>query len=339
MNARAFRRARGLSLVELMVAISIGMLLSVATATVYYQSSRTYNIENNLSRLQENGRLALDLIVRDLRMATYSGCNAAGITSNNVLATPAAYAYNFAVGIQGFYGTGGGWTPAPPADFPVPATAYTTSDVLTVRHAEPLGIYVSAPYMVQSTDAITVPANNNISAGDVLMVSDCAGISYFQATSTPGAGGGTLTHVAGAGVPGNASGDLGRAFTNNAEVAHMSTVTYFVAPSQFGGGPSLWRVVSTNAAEELVENVETLRIQMGVDTDADLSANAYQLPSAAVPLAQVTSVRVSLVVRTGDDNLATKAQTYFFNGAPVLATDLRLRRGFTATVNLRNRTL
>ncbi len=332
---------QGLSLVELMVAMTIGLLLSVVTATVYSQSSRTYNIESNLSRLQEGGRTALDLIVRDLRMASYRGCNGAANAPSNVLNNAAGYAYNFGVGVQAFYGGGSSWTPAPPADFPVPAGASQSSDVITIRRAETLGSYITAPYPTLSTDPLTLPAGNNVKTGDVLMVADCASAAIFQATSTPGAGGGTLNHAVGGGAPGNASADLIRAYGSNSEVARMSTITYYTAPSQFGVGPSLWRVVNTNAPEELVENVETLRVQYGVDTDTppDYSANSFVVPSAAVVLANVISLRVSISVRTDQDALATKAQTYYFNGAPVVATDLRLRRGFTATVNLRNRTL
>jgi type IV pilus assembly protein PilW len=45
-----------------------------------------------------------------------------------------------------------------------------------------------------------------------------------------------------------------------------------------------------------------------------------------------------VLLRSADDNLATRAQTYMdCNGANVTAADRRIRRTYTATFNLRNR--
>ena len=89
--------------------------------------------------------------------------------------------------------------------------------------------------------------------------------------------------------------------------------------------------------QELVDNVENLQILYGVDTDGDGIANRYvRAHETAAGMTDVVSIRASLLLRT-ENNIASAAQTYAYNGANVTATDLRVRRVFTNTVKVRNR--
>jgi type IV pilus assembly protein PilW len=102
-------------------------------------------------------------------------------------------------------------------------------------------------------------------------------------------------------------------------------------------------------AEELVEGVEDMQILYGENTNNDASNSADRF----VPADQVSdwdnvvSVRVSLLVQSIEDNLVPDGQAYTFNGVVydgtggngALPADGRLRRVFTATINLRNVTL
>lgn len=72
MSARRVMQ-RGFSLVELMIALTIGLIISLALATMFSQVSVT-NKEQFKAALQiENGRYAIDLITNDLRLAGYYG--------------------------------------------------------------------------------------------------------------------------------------------------------------------------------------------------------------------------------------------------------------------------
>ena len=64
----------GISLIEIMIALLIGTFLLGGVLQIFIGSKQTYRMQENLSRLQENGRLALDLIGRDIRMTGYWGC-------------------------------------------------------------------------------------------------------------------------------------------------------------------------------------------------------------------------------------------------------------------------
>ncbi|MFA7552720.1 MAG: PilW family protein [Spongiibacteraceae bacterium] len=62
---------QGLSLIELMIAITLGIVLMGAALQFMLSTRQTYDLNDDISRIQENGRMALDIIVKDLQMAGY----------------------------------------------------------------------------------------------------------------------------------------------------------------------------------------------------------------------------------------------------------------------------
>lgn len=65
---------RGFSLVELMVAVTIGLIILAAVSGIFVTSKSTYNTTDSLARLQENARFAVHYLSRDIRMAGFAGC-------------------------------------------------------------------------------------------------------------------------------------------------------------------------------------------------------------------------------------------------------------------------
>jgi len=64
----------GLSLIEIMISLLIGAFLLGGVLQIFIGSKQTYRMQENLSRLQENGRFALNFLAKDIRMAGYWGC-------------------------------------------------------------------------------------------------------------------------------------------------------------------------------------------------------------------------------------------------------------------------
>jgi type IV pilus assembly protein PilW len=62
-------RQSGLSLVELMIALVLGLFIIAAVIQVFTSSRLTYTMSDGLARAQENARFAMEIINRDLRMA------------------------------------------------------------------------------------------------------------------------------------------------------------------------------------------------------------------------------------------------------------------------------
>ena len=141
-------RSRGVSLIELLVALTIGSLLIIGAVTVYMNSRNTYRTNETAARLQEVARYALDTLEPDVRLAGYWGLTGNPIYMSNASAPTAPedaidatvsnncgtnFTTNAAVAIEGRDGetTGGaGFDMTCPAVDPV-----DWSDVLVVRRA------------------------------------------------------------------------------------------------------------------------------------------------------------------------------------------------------------
>ncbi|MEW5789723.1 MAG: PilW family protein [Pseudomonadota bacterium] len=65
-------RQSGMSLMEVMVAMTLGLLLMIAIGTIYISSSDSYKVQDDVGRLQETGRMALEIISRSVRQAGFN---------------------------------------------------------------------------------------------------------------------------------------------------------------------------------------------------------------------------------------------------------------------------
>lgn len=63
--------SHGFTLVELLVAMILGLGLMAGVIQIFISTQNTYRMEEGLARIQENGRFSLDLIITQLRMAGY----------------------------------------------------------------------------------------------------------------------------------------------------------------------------------------------------------------------------------------------------------------------------
>ncbi|MEI6267315.1 MAG: PilW family protein [Methylococcaceae bacterium] len=329
----------GLSLIEIMISLLIGAFLLGGVLQIFIGSKQTYRMQDGLSRLQENGRFALDFLASDIRMAGFIGCNS-GATLTNTLNTPTAFLYNFGTAIEGFEASSASaWTPAINAAITSPLGG---SDVITIRRADDQSFTVAVH--TTATADLTLDATattENLKAAGFLtsaganhcataVVSDCSAAAFFQVSAVAG---GTLSHNTGSGCsPDNSTNNLGKTYVGGL-VYPVNTISFYVRENP-SNQPSLYHRVGSNNAEELVEGIENMQITYGIDTDADGSANQY-LNAPTGNWAQVISVRVVLTARSIDDNLTSTSRTYTYKGATV--TDRRLTRNFTATIALRNR--
>ena len=65
------QRQRGMSLVEMMVAMAIGLVLTVVIANLFVGTKQTYRTQDDLSRMQENLRFAFHVVGRTVRQTGY----------------------------------------------------------------------------------------------------------------------------------------------------------------------------------------------------------------------------------------------------------------------------
>jgi type IV pilus assembly protein PilW len=351
-RAQTVRLLQGFSLVELMVAMTLSLMLIGGAFYVFLGTRSTYESIDQLSRIQENGRFALEQIVHDIRSAGYAGCAKAVKGRGNSLTDSTTLLWNLANPIQGFEGTGtNAWAPALDSSIPATAisgTANTLNDILVVRipkrGAIPARLAVS---MKHGTDNLTITTSTpaSIEINDVMMVSDCEAQAFLEVTGYSVASGvGTISHAisnATTSSPGNASGNIAHAFPANAEVIPVVTNIYFLAPSTAGTSTSLWRKSGKSSAEELIEGVDGMRLLFGVDTDDDQQVDQYVKASKVTNWDLVVSVRVALLIRALDQygNMVNKKIYALLDTNTSSFSDRRQRQVFSSTVTLRNKAL
>lgn len=335
-------RACGMGLVELLVWMAVSLLITTVIGTVYVNSKQLTRVNDTISRLQESGRFVIHLLDRDLRMAGFRGCNGAAVTPVSVL-NSTAYPYRFDVGLQGFYGTGGSWSPSLDSSIGSLTPAPTAdTDVVTIRHIDGPGVPLTTRMLTQ-TDDLTVAAGSGLASGDLLLVADCTASAIFNATGYNAASG-VINHAVGGGaVPGNSAADLGHVFGTDASVFRLVTRTYYIAPSvKKSGTNTLWSYSipaydGQPQPEEMVEGVDKMALLFGEDLDADHAANRYTNAGGVGTWNNVVSVKAQLLLATVRDNMATSSQPYTFNGATTTPSDKKIRTALSSVITVRNR--
>ncbi len=341
---RNMKRCAGISLIEIMIALVLGLMVTAGVIQVYISNKQSYRLAQAQSRLQENARFAFEFLTQDIRMAGYMGCLSRSLTLTNTLNTPNNYLYDFTIPVQGFEWNQGttAWLPAVDASITSPLNG---SDIITIRRADTDGITVT------QHPGGTPPGSADLklsSAGtpslqdcDIVVVSDCSAAAVFQITNFNAANNNNTVHNTGnAGCtpnpgPGNLTKALGKSYVGG-QLYRIRNNSYYIRTNP-NSQPSLYRRSNAQNATELVEGIEQMQVLYGADTSGDGTANRY-FPANTVPSwNQVVSVRVTLLVRSIADNLITQQAAFTFNGVNVPVTDRRLRRQFTTTIGVRNR--
>lgn len=360
---KAFGRNAGFSLVELMLALALGLLVIAGIVTLFSSNSATYAVLNSQSRLQENARFAFDFVSRSARSAGYFGC--APEPTNIVRGLRGGWAdipeYNMTRTVQGHEGgAGGNFSPSLNAlpggtgsNAQIAANGIDTStivdgtDVLVLRSLRDAR-RLTAVLQPNGIPVVAAPGNvSDISAGDVALVADCEQAALFQVSNVATAGNEAqltvVNAVAGGLFENRAQVDsptglqpfsfsvLNQAYGREAVLGRVETTVFYIAPSisldNRNATPlALWQKQGSAPPVELVVGVEDMEVLYGVDTtlnDGIANANQYLDFNNVVDPAQIVALRVTLAVNSVD--------TLVSIGGP-------LRRTFSKTLLLRNAT-
>lgn len=336
-----------MTLIEIMIALLIGAFLLGGILQIFIGSKQTYRMQEGLSRLQENGRFALEFLTYDLRMAGYLGCKSQSTTITSTLNNAASYLYDFTNPLQGseWDAANSTWVPALDTSIISPLNG---SDVITIRSVNQNGATVTQHPGGNPPGSANIKLNANpgIQDCDIVVVSDCEATTVFQVTNFNGADSTNIVHNTGAVCtppgPGNSTTRLGKSFVGGG-LSLAQTISYYIKANP-NNQPALYRRINSNNSEELVEGIEQMQINYnyGIDTNADGIADRYITNATANNVPNwnaVVSIRITLLARTIDDNLAAQPLAYTYNGATVTPADRRLRRVFASTIAVRNRLL
>lgn len=326
------RQQTGLSLVELMIAMALGLVLMGGVIQVFLSSRTVFSSQQAVSRVQESGRLAVDFISADARMAGYMGCLDRTILPEVAITTPNAFWENYQESIRGYKSSelpvGVNLIPAPLAN----------TDVLVVRGARGAMHYLAEPNSVNTLKVIAGSSNGiTIKNDQVVVASNCVGARIFK-VATVNTNNGVITHTGGWG--GEDSLSPTENFDTGAEVIPVLTTLYYIANNPFGRPALYQKNGSADAAVEIIEGVENMALLFGRDSNADGVVDAYSDIDgvAATQWSTVGSVRIELLVQSNEENVVEDVQPYSFRGDVVPGPDdKRLRQVFSSLVTIRGR--
>jgi type IV pilus assembly protein PilW len=329
MTSSLMRRQRGLSLVELLVALTLSLLLMVGVLQTFLASKQTYNANTGLSRVQENGRFAMEFLASDIRNAGYKGeCISA---LNNLLNEGgtgySADYFDLSQAVRGWNDASPSWV-----------SGRTAGDVVHIKHAAISAGVTASGNTPANANTINLTAASGVAQGTIIVVADPVGCDMFQNRSNANAQ--ALTRGA-AGTPGNknpGSNNFSHAYDSSMEILKLQSATYYIANGA-NGLPSLWRASFATGAkieEELVPGVQDMRVLYGI-ADGDRQVDSYVAADDVSNWDNVVSVRVQLLLVSAETSVVPENQVIDFNGAAVTIANRRLAQVFSSTIGIRNR--
>lgn len=250
---------KGETLIELMLAIMIGLLLIGLLLEIYLGCEKTYRWQSEISMVTNNARSAINILQTDIKLAGYIGC--ARLT----------------------------------ADFPLinhteqTLTAknklHLTNNTIVIRHAS----LINAALVESMRDAMILHANKkmHVNKGDVLIVSNCQYAEIFIAKEV---GQSRDVQII------LSSSPLNYLYGKDAELSRLEVNQYFVAKisrKDMHGKPiyALYLKDIKQHKTELIENINNMQFAYLLDKDGKLNE---VMPNDAVDMGQVLGVKAAL---------------------------------------------
>lgn len=334
------RQQAGFSLIELMIALVLGLILTGAALSVVVNTRQTFRTVENHSRMQENARTAFELIARDIRAAAGNPCGANQITNNLTNGATAWWANFNANGLRGFDNSAAGDAAAT-----IVAVGNAAGDrlagtdaLITLSGNQGEAFVVATHNSAAAPPTFTLSTTaHNLRQNDIAMVCDGIRTTLFQVTNNP-VNSASIAHDAGGAAPGNLAANLGRTFDSGAMITRYSSAFWYIGPNGRGSNSLFRRSYDGNAGAEI--NAEIIDNVTGMDIDY-VERNTAPVPSTlstwlaagavtnwnfALGGIRIEAVRVTLGLRSRDNAGVNAAG----QPAPLTTT-------LSETVYLRNR--
>lgn len=349
-----------MSLVELMIAMLLGLALMLAVTQSFLSQRQTFALTEASSEVQESGRLALQLLTRSVRNADYWGCLGSADAVHSILnnASDGASPFRFRQGVSVVQSEG------------VRAGRQAGSAVLTLsgldtsrsaglsRNGESSQSELFAAQGVDLADLFQGGSEDDRS-GEVLAVSNCERAEIFKAGVITGNR--IRIEPASSAIPGNARGNLinsGRDYRGG-RITPVTGKRYFIRQQADGRSALMYQTLNTTGgsgdyhnANELVAGIERMVIQLGIDRNGDGVIDSWENArpeSAGDALShadRALGLRISLLVASRADQVVDEPVQVCFpawgdcgeSGVDLQrAPDRRFYRVYSATVGIRNR--
>ncbi|SFR86452.1 type IV pilus assembly protein PilW [Marinobacter daqiaonensis] len=342
---------RGLSLIEIMVALTLGLILTLGLTQIFVANSQSFRLAEASSRVQESGRIGTSVLSREIRNADYWGCLRDLSELTSILNDSAAFDVEALLrGIDAEDGVGPG-----------------NSDRLylggVAGNAE--ASIVFQPALPAATMQVDDPST--IFQDDILIVTNCLSGDIFQVTNDPANNNSVqVNHNTGNAAPGNATQALSMDYNedpNGGSIFRPRQQRFYLRDNGAGIRELVIDGVNVNgvsgntgvfsAPTAIIEHVRDFQLQLGLDTTGNGQVNNWIDPPGLAAAGQVQAdsalaVRFSFLIRSPEDGVTDGGQSYCYPGwldcaanpgseTTVAANDTFFYRVYTTTASLRNR--
>lgn len=302
--------ARGLTLIELMVAVAVSLILFLGISQIFISNKRAYRVQDDSSNIQESARFATGILMQDLRRAGYYGGNAnveditgtlGVVAPTNTCPTNTSWARMLEWPITGLdngnaYACVGNYVQGD-----IVVTRYTRGNNIdnVTMAANPTRLYVRSSLFEGRLFAGADAAANNV-AETPNTAQELVSYAYYV-------------------------GNTGRACTDGSPILAL-----FRESLDATGVP--------NNAEEIAANVENLQVQYGIDNNDDLITDVYVDAGAVADWTTINSVRFWVLVRSEcpQPGNYTNNNNYVMGNVNFAVNDKYKRQLYTGTVSMRN---
>jgi type IV pilus assembly protein PilW len=294
----------GFSIVELMVALTIGLLITLAMSSAFLSGSASKSSNVRTSEIETNGRYAIDFLKRELQHSGFVGLGGTTVTLSGTTGTTD---YGCGAGVvtnlqQPVWGSNDS---NPFSGSCIPATNYLAGDVLVLRRA----------------GLASIPSATALSATTLYVRTEYLGATVYLGPTRPSFFQPPVED-----------------YPLQTDVYYVAPFT--TSASESPKVPALWRLTLGTGpaltAQMVASGVENMQVQYAVTTSAGtryLNANDV----AATEWPSVTGVRVWLLVRsTNSEPDLSNTSTYTLGDQTITASDSYPRQVFPLVVNLRN---
>ena len=254
-------QAAGFGLIELMIAMVLGLIVLGAAIAVFQSNQRSYSANEGQNRVQENARAAYEMVTRDLRATGGSACS-----SESLVLGADSHSVAFRAPLAGS------------------ATELTTTSADDMSYRVAAGSASAASVtLLEATPA----ASDVFRANDIVMVCNAAMTGFATVASVSGQ---TITFTAP--LPFDPK-DTEYADPGSISISRLRSNRWFTQPNGRDTASSLYVSRSGGAAEEVADGVQSLALTYHQASGGN--PDAYV--AAPTDMQRVDAVRISMPIR------------------------------------------
>ena len=229
---------KGITFIELLFAMALTILICSSVATIYLASVKNHLTTASLQNIQQNARVAFQLLNSALRLAGYIGC--AKLTDNFPIFYSESYKITSENKIQSYEGN----------------ELKTGTNAFTIRYSSSLNNTLITT--MNKLDTLQISNYLKVSIGDVLLISDCKTADIFVVLNISIQKDGTQLLTA--------DRNLSKRYEKNAEISLFNIDTFYIGKTdrKDKNGFPIWALYKKDQfahKTELVEGITDMQIR------------------------------------------------------------------------------